>query len=74
MSQKLLRHKPTGDLYIWQEAFAFRPDFEEVVDVTPEETKAPETIAPAKVRKTRKPEPAPVDEAAIQADASRDLP
>ena len=74
MADKLLRHKPSGILYVWQEAYAYRSDFEEVVDATPEEVAAPASIPAAKTRRTKKAEPAPVDEAAIQADASRDLP
>lgn len=74
MSQKMLRHIPSGTLYVWQEVFAFRPDFEEVVEPTPAEVAEPVTIPAAKVRKTRKPEPAVIDEEALSADASRDLP
>jgi hypothetical protein len=74
MTQPLLRHKPSGILYVWQEAFAFRDDFEEVVEATPEEIKAPETLPPAKLKKTAKPAPAKIDVEALSADASFNLP
>lgn len=74
MAQKMLRHKPSGILYIWQEAYAFRDDFEEVVEPTPVEIASPVDIPATKIRKTRKPEPAPIDEEALSADASRNLP
>lgn len=33
MADRLLIHKPTGVLYIWQHQFAQREDFEEVINV-----------------------------------------
>lgn len=74
MTLPLLRHKSSGILYVWQEAFAFRDDFEEVVEATPEEIKAPEIIAPAKLKKTAKPAQATIDVEALSADASFNLP
>ena len=74
MTQRMLRHKPSGIMYVWQEAFAFRDDFEEIIDVEAKELKEPETIPLSKIRKTRKPEPAVIDEVALSEDASRDLP
>jgi hypothetical protein len=70
MADRLLRHKPTGTLYIWQHAFAERDDFEEVIDV-----EAKEVPEPPKSRKRKGVDGAvEVDEAAIAADASRNLP
>lgn len=67
MADRLLRHIPTGTLYIWQYAFAEREDFEEVIDVEAKEVPEPP--------KTKRAKAAPViDEAAIAADASRNLP
>lgn len=74
MAQKMLRHKPSGILYVWQEAFAFRDDFEEVVEPTAEEIASPAAIPATKIRKTRKAEPAKVDDEALSEDASRNLP
>jgi hypothetical protein len=74
MADRLLRHKPSGTLYIWQEVFAMRDDFEEIIDV--ESRVVPdEPVEAPKPRATRKKaEPAPVDESRIQEDASRGLP
>lgn len=66
MADRLLRHIPTGTLYIWQHAYAEREDFEEVIDVESREVPEPKP-------KRKKSEPV-VDEAAIAADASRNLP
>lgn len=84
MADKMLRHIPTGTIYIWQPAFAQRADFEEYV---PEPAPTPEEVVESvvtKPRSTRKkaiepaPEPTPepvfVDEEALSADASRNLP
>lgn len=75
MADKYLRHKPSGILYIWQEAYAFRDDFEEVVEVAPPvEDAVDSTPVVVKTRRTKKAEPPVPDEARIQEDASRDLP
>ena len=74
MTQRMLRHKPSGIMYIWQEAFAFRDDFEEIIDVDAKEVKDSDAIPLSKIRKTRKAEPAVIDEVALSEDASRDLP
>ena len=89
MADKMLRHIPTGTLYIWQPVFAQRADFEDYVP-EPEPVVEPEatTDTPAPKAKTSRkkaevapepaekytPEPAFVDEAALSADASRGLP
>jgi len=84
MADKYLRHIPTGTIYIWQPAFAQRSDFEEYVpEPAPVAEEAVEPVV-TKPRSTRKKavEPAPeptlepvvVDEEALSADASRNLP
>lgn len=66
-STRLLRHIPSGVLYVYQPAFANRPDFEEVIDV---ESRVIEEPAP-KPRKKR--ESAPVEAApADSIDAALD--
>lgn len=52
-TNRLLRHKPSGVLYVYQEAFANRPDFEEIIDV---EAKFVEDESPKKTR-AKKTEP-----------------
>ncbi len=54
MTDRMLRHKPTGVLYVYQEAFANRPDFEEVINV---ESRVIEDPAPAKRKKREVVEP-----------------
>lgn len=82
MADKYLRHIPTGTIYIWQPAYAQRADFEEYV---PEPAPEPVVEAAPKPKATRKkaaaepapeptPEPVLVDEEALSADASRNLP
>jgi len=71
MADRLLRHIPTGILHIYQLAYANRPDFEEAVDV---ESRVIEEPAPApKAKKSKSVAPA-VDDEAVSADASRNLP
>lgn len=81
MQTKYLRHKPSGIVYAYQAVFAKRADFEPIPDEPAEETIAP----PAKAPRAPKEKPkaaAPVtfddvvaiDEAALSADASRNLP
>lgn len=72
MTQRLLRHIPSGILYAYQPAFAVRPDFEEVIDVEAREVPATET-RPSRRKKEAAPVAA-VDEDALSADASRNLP
>lgn len=74
MAQPMLLHKPSGILYVWQEAFAQRDDFEEVIDVETREVHREELAQQAKARKPRKPAPAVIDVEALSADASRNLP
>jgi hypothetical protein len=83
MSDRLLRHIPSGTLYIWQPAYAQRKDFEEVVEEVVEEVPA-EVVEPVKprTRRVKALDPQPVvqsevvvvEEERIQEDASRDLP
>jgi hypothetical protein len=90
MADKMLRHIPTGTLYIWQPVFAQRADFEDYVPEPEPVVEAPAADAAAPKAKTSRkkadatpepepeakytPEPAFVDEAALSADASRGLP
>lgn len=70
---RLLRHKPSGQLFVYQEAFAQRADFEEV---TPEPAAKP-ARAPRKARAAEDEAPGPTAEEnaeAIGLDASRNLP
>lgn len=80
MADKLLRHKPTGVIFVSQPAFEQREDFE---PYTPPEEKPAEPAEPApRARAPRAPKPAEpvaeptplVDEAALSADATRNLP
>lgn len=43
MTQRLLRHIPTGILYAYQDIYAQRKDFEEIIDVEAKEI--PEPVA-----------------------------
>ena len=72
MTQRLLRHIPSGVIYAYQDAFAIRSDFEEVVTVV----EAPEVKEPAPVKKPAKRpkyEVSAIDEELLSADASRGL-
>lgn len=85
MPDRYLRHKPTGVVYIWQLVFAENPDFEEY-DPNPEiDIKIPtlDTLVPDKTPKPIKGaraglQPSSVSpeekDAALSADASRNLP
>lgn len=70
MTQRLLRHKPSGIIYVWQEVFAQRDDFEEIIDVEAKVIDTDSDSAPK--RRGRK--AAAIDEEALSADASRGLP
>jgi hypothetical protein len=88
MADKMLRHIPTGTLYVWQPAFAQRPDFEEVVEepvaeepalgaepVETKQTRRAKKTAQAEVVAPAVEEPAPLfDDSSLSADASRGLP
>lgn len=69
MSDRMLIHKPTGVLYVYQDAFAQREDFEEVINV------ASRVVPEAEVKASRKTKDTPkVDDAALSVDAGRGLP
>lgn len=84
MADRMLRHIPTGILYIWQPAYAQRKDFEEVVEeAAPEVVETPaEEVTKPRARRVKALDPQPVvevepvvvEEERIQEDASRDLP
>lgn len=69
MSDRLLRHIPTGVLYIWQLTYAEREDFEEVETAA---ENAPEPVKPKRAAKAGL--QAPVDDTALNAEASRGMP
>jgi len=69
MADRLLRHIPTGILYAYQDVFAQRPDFEEILDV---ESRVVEEPA-AKKPKAKKVE-YKVDNDILGVEASRGLP
>jgi len=70
MADRMLMHKPSGILYIWQEAFAERDDFEEVFNVEAKEiTTEPQFSVKIKKRKIET-----VDDSLIAAQSSRGLP
>lgn len=89
MTERYLKHKPSGQMYIYQSAFAANPDFEEVADL--KGTPLPAAIdgdyavveEPAAPKKTRAKkavglaEPTDDDlmdlDAALSADASKGL-
>ncbi|MFM6959556.1 MAG: hypothetical protein ACKOW0_00835 [Schleiferiaceae bacterium] len=77
MADKLLRHIPSGIVYIWQPEYAQRADFEEYEPELAAPVAAPAEAAAPKARAVRKKvesEPVVIDEAALSADASRNLP
>lgn len=73
MADRLLRHIPSGVLYVYQAVYAQRPDFEEIFDVEAREIPDP---APKIARKVKpKAEAAPaVDDEVLSEEASRGLP
>lgn len=77
MADRLIRHIPTGNLFIYQAAFAERDDFEEVIDVESRVVEDKPVAAPAP-KKTRAKaglvEAPAVDNEALAADASHNLP
>ncbi len=84
MADRMLRHIPTGILYIWHPAYAQRKDFEEVVEeAAPEVVEEPvQEASKPRARRVKALDPQPVvevepvvvEEERIQEDASRDLP
>ncbi len=81
MSDRMLRHIPSGTLYIWQAAYAQRKDFEEVAEEVIETPAVVEEPKP-RTRRVKALDPQPVvevevavvEEERIQEDASRNLP
>ena len=71
MADRMLRHIPSGVLYVYQPAFAMRSDFEEIINVEAREVKDPK---PRSRKAADVPAPPAVDNDAISADASRGLP
>lgn len=69
MATRYIRHKPSGSIFVWQEAFAYRDDFE---DVEPQVEAPPAPVEPAR-RPTLKMKKSINDEA-LSVDASRRLP
>lgn len=73
MTHRLLRHIPTGVMYVYQDVFAARPDFEEVED--PRTIDVVATVVEPKKIKVKKPDPLPmVDDDALGVQAARGLP
>ena len=73
MTTRLLRHKPSGVIYAYQDVFAMRPDFEEVDDGKTIDVIAT-VVEPKKVR-VKRVEPAPaVDDVALGIQAAIGLP
>ena len=68
MTQRLLRHKPSGVLYAYQDIYAIRPDFEEVIDVESRVIEDAPAEAPAKKTRAKKSD-ASVDAALNEATA-----
>lgn len=84
MADRMLRHIPSGILYIWQPAYAQRKDFEEVVEeAAPEVVEEPvQEATKPRTRRVKALDPQPVvevepvvvEEERIEEDASRNLP
>ena len=87
MSDRFLLHKPSGVIYIYNDTWAQNPDFVECADAqgtSLADGSVPDIVIPdAKPKRTRKPaadDPVVVDaeidpvDAALSADASRNLP
>lgn len=72
MADRMLRHIPSGVLYVYQDAFAMRADFEEIINV--EAREVPDSEVRVARRAKPKPEVAAVDDAAVSEEASRNLP
>jgi len=70
MADRLLRHIPSGVLYVYQPVYAQRPDFEEVIDVESRVVPEAEVIA----RRKPKAKVEAVDNEALSEEASRNLP
>jgi hypothetical protein len=61
MTQRLLRHIPTGILYAYQDIYAIRPDFEEIIDVESRVVEEPAAEAPVKKTRAKKADTTSVD-------------
>lgn len=72
MADRMLRHIPSGVLYVYQDVFAQRPDFEEIINV--EARVIPDSEVRAPRRAKAKAEVVAVDADALSEDASRGLP
>lgn len=72
MADRMLRHIPSGVLYVYQDVFAQRPDFEEIINVEARVIPDPEVRAPRRAKP--KAEVVAVDDAMISEEASRGLP
>jgi hypothetical protein len=70
MADRLLRHTPSGVLYVYQPVYAQRSDFEEVIDVESRVIPEPEVVT----RRKPKPKVEAVDNEALSEEASRNLP
>ena len=83
MTDRLLRHIPSGVLWVYQPAFATRPDFEEVIDVpvvevadngTADATEAAAPTVGKKKKKSREELAAEAATAVAEAVAAADAP
>lgn len=70
MADRLLRHIPTGQLFVYQEAFAARDDFEEIIDVESRIIDEPTVKKP----RAKRPEVEKVDDETLGVEAARGLP
>ncbi len=61
MAQRLLRHKPSGVLYAYQDIYAVLPEFEEVADPNVIDVVAVEVPTPKRTKKIT----APVEDAVV---------
>lgn len=72
MADRLLRHKPSGQLFIYQAAFADNPEFEEVIDV--ESRVVPEEEVAEKAKSSRKKPVETVTPRSVEEQVSADMP
>lgn len=64
MTQRYLRHIPSGIVYAYQDIYAIRPDFEEIIDV---ESRVVEDTPTQKKARSKK-----VDPLSVELDAAVD--
>jgi hypothetical protein len=62
MTQRLLRHKPSGVLYAYQDIYAINPDFEDVEDPNVIDVVAKEVPTQKRIKKAATPAPSLEDE------------